>query len=127
MVTIPADRLAQVFVEVADTLADEFDTADFLHMVAVRVADLVEDSAVGILMADRNGRLQFIAASDESAKTVEIFQAHTNDGALSRGVPHRDSRGQRGSAPGRPALAPVRRAGHRGRFLLGARLPAAAA
>ena len=80
MVIIAADRLAQVFVEVADTLADEFDTADFLHMVAVRVADLVEDSAVGILMADRNGRLQFIAASDESAKTVEIFQAHTNDG-----------------------------------------------
>jgi len=80
MVTIPAGRLAQVFVEVADTLADEFDTAEFLHMLALRVADLVNASAVGILMADRKGQLQFIAASDESAKVVEIFQANTNDG-----------------------------------------------
>lgn len=80
MATISADRLARIFVEVADTLADEFDTADFLHMLALRVADLVHASAVGILMADGRGGLRFMAASDESAKVVEIFQAQTNDG-----------------------------------------------
>jgi GAF domain-containing protein len=77
---VSVQRLAQVTVEVADTLDDEFDTADYLHTFTLRIADLVDASAVGILLADGKGQLQFAAASDESAKTVEIFQAQTHEG-----------------------------------------------
>jgi GAF domain-containing protein len=77
---VSVQRLAQVFVEVADTLGDEFDAAEFLHMLTLRIADLVDASAVGLLLADGQGRLQFTAASDESAKAVEIFQAQTHEG-----------------------------------------------
>ena len=77
---VSVERLAQVFVEVADTLGDEFDAADFLHTLTLRIADLVDASAVGILLAAGQGQLQFTAASDESAEAVEIFQAQTHDG-----------------------------------------------
>lgn len=43
---ITADRLAQVFVEVADSLVDDFDLIDFLHTVSSRAAELDRKSVV---------------------------------------------------------------------------------
>ena len=80
MTTVSAERLSQIFVEVADTLVDDFDLLDFLHMIAVRTAGLVGASAVGILLADHHGELRFMAASDERARTLEILQVQTNEG-----------------------------------------------
>ena len=37
---IASDRLAQVFVEVADTLVDEFDMIDFLQKVTAQASGL---------------------------------------------------------------------------------------
>jgi hypothetical protein len=53
--TVSVQRLAQVFVEVADTLDAEFDAAEFLHRLTLRIADLCDASAVGILLADSKG------------------------------------------------------------------------
>jgi GAF domain-containing protein len=80
MITVSSERLAKVFVEIADTLVDEFDLIEFLHMLTVRVADLVGASAVGLLLADDRGHLRFVAASDERAKVVEMFQIQTSEG-----------------------------------------------
>jgi GAF domain-containing protein len=91
MTTISAERLAQVFVEVADTLVDEFDLIEFLHMLTVRTAELVDASAVGLLLADHRGRLEFMAASDENVKLLELFQVQNDEGpcldAFSTGQP----------------------------------------
>lgn len=80
MTTVSAERLARVFVEVADTLVDEFDLIEFLHTLAVRIADLVGASAVGLLLADQRDRLEFLAASDENAKLLELFQVQNREG-----------------------------------------------
>ena len=80
MTTVSVERLAQTFVEVADTLRDEFDLIDFLHTLTLRVASLIDASAAGILLADQQGRLCFMAASDESASMVEIFQVQSRRG-----------------------------------------------
>ena len=80
MTTIPAERLARVFVEIADTLVDEFDLIDFMHMLAERTADLVGAPAVGLLLADQHGRLEFLAASDENTKLLELFQVQYHEG-----------------------------------------------
>lgn len=80
MTTVSADRLARIFVEVADTLVDEFDLIDFLHMLADRTADLVGASAVGLLLANQRGRLAFLAASDENTKLLELFQVQNQEG-----------------------------------------------
>jgi GAF domain-containing protein len=80
MTTVSADRLSKIFVEVADTLVDDFDLLDFLHMLTVRTASLIGASAVGLLLADQRGELQFMAASEEKARVLEVFQVQVNEG-----------------------------------------------
>ena len=80
MTTVSAQRLATIFVEVADTLVDEFDLIDFLHMLTDRAASLVDAAAVGIVLADPRGRLEFMAGSNENAKILELFQLQNREG-----------------------------------------------
>ncbi len=80
MTTVSAERLATIFVEVADTLIDEFDLLDFLHMLTDRAASLVDAAAVGIVLADSRGQLQFMAGSDENVKLLELFQLQNHEG-----------------------------------------------
>lgn len=68
------------FVEIADTLVDEFDLIEFLQMVTIRASDLVGTSAAGLLLADHRGRLQFMAASNEQSEILELFQVQTEEG-----------------------------------------------
>ncbi|GIG64841.1 GAF and ANTAR domain-containing protein [Phytomonospora endophytica] len=72
--------LAEVFVELADTLVDEFDVIDFLHQVTIRCAEVLEVAAVGILLADQRGALQVAAASSEQTRILELLQLQTNQG-----------------------------------------------
>jgi hypothetical protein len=78
--TVSAERLATLFVKVADTLVDEFDVVEFLQMLTRRVADLFDTGEVGLMLADHRGRLTFMAASDESARLLELFQLQYGDG-----------------------------------------------
>jgi transcriptional regulator with GAF, ATPase, and Fis domain len=80
MTTVSAERLAKVFVEVADTLVSEFDLIEFLHLLADRTAGLVQASAVGMLLADQRGNLEFVAGSDENVKLLELFQIQNQEG-----------------------------------------------
>lgn len=80
MPIVSPERLAEVFVEVADTLVDEFDLIEFLQMVSARTSDLVDARAAGLLLADENNRLHLMAASNEGAQMLEIFQIQTHEG-----------------------------------------------
>ncbi len=80
MTTVPAERLADVFVEVADTLVDEFDLIEFLQMLTSRTAELAGAAAAGLLLADQQGNLQFMAASEEDTKMLELFQLQVHEG-----------------------------------------------
>ncbi|GAA2910229.1 transcriptional regulator [Actinoplanes cyaneus] len=64
----------------ADTLVDEFDLLDYMHMITERVAELTEAPAAGMLLADEHGRLQFIAGSDENVTLVELFVVQNKEG-----------------------------------------------
>jgi len=77
---ILSEQLAGVFVEVADTLVDEFDVIEFLQAVTTHSSDLVEARAAGLLLADHRGRLQLMAASDERAQMLELFQVQADEG-----------------------------------------------
>ncbi|MFG1607922.1 GAF and ANTAR domain-containing protein [Actinoplanes sp. NPDC049265] len=80
MTTVSAERLAAIFVEAADTLVDDFDLIDFLHTLTERATSLVGAAATGLVMADELGRLEFMAASDENAKLLELFQLQNAEG-----------------------------------------------
>ncbi len=80
MGTVSRERLAEVFVEMADTLVDDFDLVEFLEMVTARTAELIDVAAVGLLLADHHGELQFMAASDEATRLLELFQLQNHEG-----------------------------------------------
>ena len=80
MTPISPERLARIFVEVADTLVSEFDLIDFLHMLVNRAADLIEGATVGLLVTDQQDELRFVAASDENTRLLELFQVQSEEG-----------------------------------------------
>jgi len=74
------ERLASVFVEMADTLVDEFDLIDFLHNLADHAVSVSGAASAGLLLADQNDSLHFMAASSESARHLELFQVQHSEG-----------------------------------------------
>ena len=76
-----SERLvAEAFVELADTLVDDFDVMDFLHQVTVRCAQVLGVSAAGVLLADQRGALRVAAASTEQTRLLELLQLQTDQG-----------------------------------------------
>jgi transcriptional regulator with GAF, ATPase, and Fis domain len=73
-------RLAQVFVELADTLVDEFDVVDFLQILTERCVELVDTDAAGLMLDDQRGTLQVVAYTDESARLLELFELQKKEG-----------------------------------------------
>ena len=103
MSRIAAERLAETFVELADTLVADFDLIEFLQGLTARTSDLTGAHAVGLLMADARDQLHFMAASDERIHLLELFQVQVDEG------PCRDS-----YRLGHPvAVADLRRTGGR--------------
>src|SRR6185312_16739137 len=72
--------LADVLVEMADTLVDDFDVIDFLQVLSERCVQLLDVSAAGILLTDQHTTLQLVAASTEQTRLLELFQLQTDQG-----------------------------------------------
>jgi len=73
-------KIARAFVELADTMVDEFDLADFLHLLVDHCVDLLDVAAAGVLLADQRGGVRMAAASSEKAELLEVFAAETHGG-----------------------------------------------
>ncbi|GCD39543.1 MULTISPECIES: GAF and ANTAR domain-containing protein [Streptomyces] len=74
------EQLLAAMVEAVDTLVDDFDLIDFLHQLCDRCNELLDVTAVGVMLADPNGRLHLIAASDEHTRLLELFALQTDQG-----------------------------------------------
>jgi GAF domain-containing protein len=80
MVASVDERLAQAFVELADTLVAGFDLMEFLQTLTERCVELLEVDAAGLLLADGRGALRLVAASTEQARVAELFQLQNDEG-----------------------------------------------
>jgi GAF domain-containing protein len=74
------ERLLEAVIDAVDTLVDDFDLIDFLHTLCDRCTELLDVSAVGVMLADPGGKLQLIAASDEHTRLLEIFALQHEQG-----------------------------------------------
>jgi GAF domain-containing protein len=73
-------ELLKAFIEFADTIVDEYDVVEFLHRLAVRCVDLVDASEAGIMLADRDGTLHYVASSSERMRHIELFELQHDEG-----------------------------------------------
>jgi GAF domain-containing protein len=74
------DLLVRTFVELTDSLVDDFDIIDLLTGLADGCVELGLADAAGILLADGLGKLRVMAASSERTRLLELFQLQNDEG-----------------------------------------------
>lgn len=71
--------LARTFVDLADSLVDNFDVVDLLTVLADRCVDVVDVAAAGVMLAT-DGELRVLASSSEAMRVLELLEAQTDEG-----------------------------------------------
>lgn len=71
---------ATTFVEIVDTLVEDFDVIEVLTVLTSRCVELLEAAAAGILLVDNDGNLRVIGASTEEVGLLELFQIQNDEG-----------------------------------------------
>jgi len=85
------EDLLAAFIEFADTFVDDYDVVEFMHRLAMRCVELVDASEAGIMLADGEGKLHYLASSSERMRLIELFELQHDEGpcldAFRTGVP----------------------------------------
>ncbi|ARX85273.1 transcriptional regulator [Streptomyces alboflavus] len=72
--------MAAAFVDLADTLVQDFDVIGFLHALAEHCVNLLDVAAAGVLLATPGGQLVDAAASDERTRQLELSSIEWDEG-----------------------------------------------
>jgi GAF domain-containing protein len=72
--------LIRAFVELADTLVDDYDIIDLLDRLAGHCVDLLAADAAGILLADAQDNLRVVASTNEQTEWMELLQLQSDEG-----------------------------------------------
>jgi GAF domain-containing protein len=72
--------LARTFVDLVDTLVDDFDVVDLLTLVADRCVEVLDIAASGLMLVAPEGDLRVVAFSSEAVRVVELFELQAEEG-----------------------------------------------
>lgn len=72
--------LVQTFVEVADSLVDDFDLVELLTLVADRSVEVLDVAAAGLMVAGTDGELRVVASSSDAMRVLELFEVQAEEG-----------------------------------------------
>jgi GAF domain-containing protein len=73
-------QLTGAFVELADTLVDDYDVIEVLDRLVAHTVALLAADATGILLVDPRGQLQVVASSSEESDWTELMQLQADEG-----------------------------------------------
>ncbi len=76
-------RLSATFVELADSLVNDFDVVELMVLLTERCVEFLDAASAGLLLADGAGNLNLIAATSEATEAVELFQVQNDEGPCS--------------------------------------------
>jgi transcriptional regulator with GAF, ATPase, and Fis domain len=74
------EQITETFVDLADTLVDDYDIIDLLHTLVVRAAGLLEAADAGILLPDDSGALEVVASTNERSHLIGLLQLRADEG-----------------------------------------------
>jgi len=94
--------LARTFVELADTLVDDFDVVELLTCCH-RCVEMLDVAAAGLMLVSPEGDLRVVASSSEEMRLVELFELQALEGPVRTATD--GERGARESRRRRRALA----------------------
>lgn len=72
-------RMVQTFVELADTLASDYDVGEFLQLLAHRCVDVL-DATVGGVLLEQGGELALAAATSDAMDKLERWELEQEEG-----------------------------------------------
>ena len=72
--------LARTFVELADTLVDQFDVVELLTLLTDRCVEVLDVAAAGLMLVAPEGDLRVVASSSEEMRLVELFELQSQEG-----------------------------------------------
>jgi len=73
-------RLAPMFVSLADTLLTDFDLADLYTDLAEACTELLEVSAAGLMLVDARGQLRVMACSNQRSRLLVLMEIQNDEG-----------------------------------------------
>ncbi|MFK4065136.1 GAF and ANTAR domain-containing protein [Streptomyces sp. NPDC029674] len=74
------ERITAALIDLADTLVDDFDPAEFFYRVAEHCMDLLDIGDAGVMLALPKGPLTLVAASSERVRLIELFELDALEG-----------------------------------------------
>lgn len=74
------DRLVGVLIEFAQDLLTSYQVSEILYRLCDRTMDLLPVGGAGVMVADDDEVLRFVAASDETVRLIERFQIELGEG-----------------------------------------------
>lgn len=78
--TTHEELLSRTFVELADSLVEDFDVVELLAHLGERCVELFDAAAAGLLVTDALGVLRMMSATSEAMELVEVFQLQNAEG-----------------------------------------------
>lgn len=72
--------LVHTFVELADSLVDDFDLVELLTLVADRSVEVLDVAAAGLMVGAADGELRVVASSSDAMRVLELFEVQADQG-----------------------------------------------
>ncbi|WP_107656046.1 GAF and ANTAR domain-containing protein [Nocardia suismassiliense] len=73
-------RLVEAFVQLADSLVEEYDPVDVVQELLDRAVDLLPVDTAAVLLAGEDGELKVLASTSEATRWLELLQIQAQDG-----------------------------------------------